>query len=70
MFPDSLWYPWYPSACSQPEKPYRKRSACSAFLVRLHSNRLLRGGFGAKGVGLHLVHGQAQLLHDHLLRLL
>ena len=28
-----------------------------------------QGGFGAKGVGLQLVVGQAQLLHDHLLRL-
>ena len=37
MFPGSLWYPWYPSACSQPEKPCRKRSACSAFLVGWYS---------------------------------
>ena len=38
-------------------------------LVRLHGDLLLRGGFGAKGVGPQLVVGQAQLLHDHLLRL-
>ena len=38
-------------------------------LVRLHGDLLLCGGFGAKGVGLQLVVGQAQLLHDHLLRL-
>ncbi len=30
MFPGSLWYPWYPSACSQPEKPCRKASACGS----------------------------------------
>ncbi len=37
MFPGSLWYPWYPSACSQPEKPFRKASACSAFRVGWYS---------------------------------
>ncbi len=30
-------YPWYPSACSQPEKPFRKASACSAFRVGWYS---------------------------------
>ena len=30
-------YPWYPSACSHSEKPCRKCSACSAFLVDWYS---------------------------------
>ena len=37
MLPGSLWYPWYPSACSHPEKPCRQYSACSAFLVGWYS---------------------------------
>ena len=38
-------------------------------LVRLHGDLLLYGGFGAESIGLQLIVGQAQLLHDHLLRL-
>ena len=38
-------------------------------LVRLHSNRLLSGGFGSRGIGFLLVVSKTQLLHDHLLRL-
>ena len=39
-------------------------------LVCLHGDLLLRGGFGAESIGLQLIVGQAQLVHDHLLRLL
>ena len=39
-------------------------------LVGLHGDLLLCGGLGAKGIGLQLVVGQAQLVHDHLSRLL
>ena len=38
-------------------------------LVGLHSDLLLCGGFGAEDVGLQLVVGQAQLVHDQLSRL-
>ena len=38
-------------------------------LVRLHSNRLLSGGVGSRGIGFRFVVSKTQLLHDHLLRL-
>lgn len=41
MLPGSLWYPWYPSACSQPLNPCRKASVCSAFLVGWYSYRTM-----------------------------
>ena len=38
--------------------------------MRPHLNRLLRGGFGSRGIGFRFIVSKAQLLHDHLLRLL